>query len=171
MVFQKREKKTCPEVTVGGSWVRDSGYFWIWMSFSQSASTGHCAHPRLDSAHTTHGPSSSRGCRAHRGTLGSRRGCAVARELAPRVGRRIDTRRAGGSRPARLRHPQRKRMPQKRNQPAQKGAESFASPSSSPPFPARRARGPGEEKQQRVTSPMAAPSLLLRVLLGCGRFL
>ncbi|WVZ55996.1 hypothetical protein U9M48_006586 [Paspalum notatum var. saurae] len=36
----------------------------------------------------------SRGCRAHRIPLGSRRGCAVAPELAPRVGRRIDTRRS-----------------------------------------------------------------------------
>ncbi|CAL4929795.1 unnamed protein product [Urochloa decumbens] len=36
------------------------------MSFSQSTSTCRCAHPRLDSARTPHGLSSSRGCRARR---------------------------------------------------------------------------------------------------------
>lgn len=80
-------------------------------------SAGHGVRPRVDRL------SSSRGWRAHRIPLGSRRGCAVPRKLAPRVAPEAGP-------PSRLRHLQRNRMPQKRSQPAQKGAQSSLPPPS-----------------------------------------
>ena len=131
------------------------------------ASTGHGARPRLDRL------SSNRGWRAHRIPLGSRRGCAVPRKLAPRVGRRINTRHAGGK-PARPSSP----SPAEPHAPkAQKGAESFASSLSSLLFHARVSRsrprrGEAAASSASLTSPMPASSLratcVSRALIPCS---